>query len=107
MEAEAVMSLAVFGGTAAMAWAGAWAWAQWLRHRHDPSAARRVASDQVADARLARIEETMDALAIEIERVAEAQRYTARLLSERLPAAPAASPPRALPAEPPRAITPR
>jgi hypothetical protein len=35
-----------------------------------------------ADARLERIEEAVDAIAIEIERVSEAQRFSARLLSE-------------------------
>jgi hypothetical protein len=36
-----------------------------------------------ADARLERIEQAIDAMAIEVERVAEAQRYAARLLTDR------------------------
>lgn len=39
------------------------------------------------DERLYRIEQAVDAMALEIERMAESQRFTARLLSERLPAA--------------------
>jgi hypothetical protein len=39
-------------------------------------------------ARLARIEQGVEAVAIEVERVSEGQRYSARLLSERLPEAP-------------------
>lgn len=35
--------------------------------------------------RLARIEQAIEAVAIEVERVSEAQRYSARLLTERLP----------------------
>jgi hypothetical protein len=35
--------------------------------------------------RLYRIEQAVDAMAVEIERMAESQRYTTRLLSERLP----------------------
>lgn len=35
------------------------------------------------DARLERIEHAMDAIAIEVERISEAQRFTTRLLSER------------------------
>ena len=41
-------------------------------------------------ARLARIEQAVEAVAIEVERISEAQRYSAQLLTERLvPAAPA------------------
>ncbi len=36
-----------------------------------------------ASAQLARIEQTVEAMAIEIERISEGQRYTAKLLSER------------------------
>jgi hypothetical protein len=43
-----------------------------------------VASPAV-DERLYRIEQAVDAMAVEIERMAESQRFTARLLSERLP----------------------
>jgi len=35
--------------------------------------------------RLYRIEQAVDAMAIEVERMAESQRFTARLLAERLP----------------------
>ena len=35
--------------------------------------------------RLARMEQAIDAVAIEIERISEAQRFTTRLLSERVP----------------------
>ncbi|MGH6784159.1 MAG: hypothetical protein ACREBP_05980 [Sphingomicrobium sp.] len=37
------------------------------------------------DERLYRIEQAVDAMAVEIERMAESQRFTAKLLSERLP----------------------
>jgi hypothetical protein len=37
------------------------------------------------DDRLDRIEQAVDAIAIEVERMSESQRFTARLLSERLP----------------------
>lgn len=52
---------------------------------------------EVAD-RLARMEQAIDAVAVEVERIAEAQRFTTRLLSERaesqqsLTAGPPASP---------------
>jgi hypothetical protein len=44
------------------------------------------------DERLYRIEQAVDAMAVEIERMAESQRYTTRLLSERLPTAAEALP---------------
>jgi hypothetical protein len=42
-------------------------------------------TDPGVDERLYRIEQAVDAMAVEIERMAESQRFTARLLSERLP----------------------
>lgn len=38
---------------------------------------------QALDDRLARMEQAIDAIAVEVERIAEAQRFTTRLLSER------------------------
>ena len=38
------------------------------------------------DSRLERIENAVDAIAIEVERISEAQRFSASLLSDRLPA---------------------
>jgi len=43
----------------------------------DTSAAARI------EDRLTRIEQAMDAVAVEVERISEAQRFTTRLLSER------------------------
>jgi hypothetical protein len=40
-------------------------------------------------ARLDRMEQAVDAIAVEVERISEAQRFTTRLLSERSPGAPA------------------
>ena len=37
-------------------------------------------------ARLAQLERSVDAIAIEVERISEGQRYTVQVLSERLPA---------------------
>jgi hypothetical protein len=45
-----------------------------------------------SNARLERIEQAVDAIAIEVERVSEGQRFVTRLLSERTPALGAASP---------------
>ncbi len=45
--------------------------------------------------RLQRMEEAIDAMAVEVERIAEAQRFTTKLLAERGVAEPAALPPTA------------
>ena len=44
-----------------------------------------AAAPAVDDARFARLEDAVDSIAIEVERIAEAQRFTAKLMSERLP----------------------
>ena len=54
-----------------------------LAKRLDRPSPQRVTGD--TDARLARIEQAVDAVAIEVERIAEGQRFTTRLLSERVP----------------------
>lgn len=38
-----------------------------------------------AEERLARIEQSLDAIAVEVERISEGQRFTTKLLSERTP----------------------
>jgi hypothetical protein len=42
-------------------------------------------SDPPLEDRLERIEQAVDAIALEVERMAESQRFTTRLLTERLP----------------------
>ena len=46
----------------------------------------------LTEARLARIEQAVDSIALEVERISEGQRFTTRLLSEQSPAYP--TPPR-------------
>ena len=45
----------------------------------------RQENDPQVEGRLGRIELAVDAIAIEVERMAESQRFTTRLLAERLP----------------------
>ncbi len=40
---------------------------------------------RVDDSRFTRLEQAVDSIAIEVERIAEAQRFSVRLMSERLP----------------------
>jgi len=55
-----------------------------LRRRAAANAAAGTAPADLT-ARLARIEQAVEAVAIEVERIAESERYSARLLTERLP----------------------
>lgn len=56
---------------------------RWFQHRERMA---RIAAERdrppVDDARLERLEQAMDAMAIEVERIGEGQRYLTRLLSE-------------------------
>ena len=45
-------------------------------------AEQELPSSSVTEARLARIEQAVDAIALEVERISEGQRFTTRLLSE-------------------------
>ncbi len=46
-----------------------------------------AALDAGVEPRLARIEQAVDAIAVEVERISEGQRFTTRLLAERAPGA--------------------
>lgn len=94
----------VAGGFAAVVgFVAAWAGAQFGARR-----AARIAAEQAlsgaglgVDRNLAALVQAVDAIAIEVERLSEGQRFTARLLSERAPLlAPSKS------ESPPRVITP-
>ncbi len=69
--------------------------------------AQRTHLEQRVDStqRLDSIERTLDAIAVEVERLGESDRFTARLLAERL-AAIDAPPPRSTPPAPARMTTP-
>ena len=80
----------------------------WLGYRERQSARQGLPPSAAAaiEARLDRIERAVDAVAIEMERLGEGQRFTARLLAER--GSPVADPPRRLEQRPEHrpAITP-
>ena len=70
---------------------------RYLELRHESQL--RAPADDLAE-RLARIESTVEATALEVERVAEANRFVAKVLSERV------APPAPLSRAPERVITP-
>ena len=60
--------------------------AKWMFFRKRSPALPRSEKD---DERLRRIEEAVDAIAVEVERISEGQRFTTKLLAERVPDMPA------------------
>ena len=77
---DAAMAVALFTSVASVAWSAAYAWGKWLER--PPSAG--LSRDM--ERQLARLEQAVDTIAVEVERLGEANRFTARLLEERLPA---------------------
>ncbi len=54
-----------------------------VRIKTASNATRMDPSPSAVDARLGRLEQAVDAIAVEIERIAEGQRFTTRLLADR------------------------
>jgi hypothetical protein len=77
MDSEAAMAVALFASIASICWSAAYAWAKWLQHK-------RVEKTGVSqlEQRLERIDQAIDAVAVEVERLGEGQRFTARLLRD-------------------------
>lgn len=63
-----------------------------VAHRKESSRVERESASPLAEARLARIEQAVDAIALEVERISEGQRFTTRLLSEQSHAPPRTAP---------------
>jgi hypothetical protein len=66
----------------------------WLSHRERMAGLQSGRpGSAITDARIERIEQAVDSIAIEMERVSEGQRFVTKLLSERAPAASEQLPP--------------
>jgi hypothetical protein len=53
-----------------------------VAHRKEEGRLERESTPPLTEARLARIEQAVDAIALEVERISEGQRFTTKLLSE-------------------------
>ena len=73
-EAAAMIIMTVFAGVGGMTW---------LTLHYRNRGAVKPAELAAIEARLQRIEQAVDAIALEAERIAEGQRFTTKLLSER------------------------
>ena len=85
LNSDAPMAVAFFASAASIIWAVAFAWTRWLvRPQQEPLIASQDQHYRL-EQRLTNIEHAIQAIAIEIERLGEGQRLTARLLADRLP----------------------
>jgi hypothetical protein len=53
-----------------------------VAHKKEDARVENGSGSSLTDARLARIEQSVDAIALEVERISEGQRFTTKLLSE-------------------------
>src|SRR5262245_24206269 len=80
--AQAVAAVSFFGSIAIAIRSIAQVWGKRLEARRDPDGFDRERSWAI-EQRLARIEAAVDTIAVEVERISEAQRFAARLAAER------------------------
>jgi hypothetical protein len=78
----AIVAVALFGALASLAFSINAIARAWVARGRDEARLAAEPSARLTDARLGRLEQAVDAIALEIERVAEAQRFTAKLLSD-------------------------
>lgn len=81
-DTAAVVALALFGALASLAFSINAIVKAWVARGRDEARLANETATPLADARLARLEQAVDTIALEIERMSEAQRFTAKLLSE-------------------------
>lgn len=81
--AEALTLAGAFSAFAVTLFIAARAGIAWTRPRARQESTSAIAP--VDESRFTRLEEAVDSIAIEVERIAEAQRFSAKLMSERLP----------------------
>jgi len=83
MSTDSILAISFFSALICVAAAGAYAWGKWLKHRHD---GQKLAAPSSVDVdRIARLEQAIETLAVELERIGEGQRYATKILDERLP----------------------
>ena len=59
----------------------------WLKHKEKMASLRAPEDRSLLDARLARVEQAVDAVAVEVERIGESQRFLTKVLTDKsLPA---------------------
>jgi hypothetical protein len=78
----AIVAVALFGALASLAFSINAIARAWVARGRDEARLSNGPSNQLTDIRLARLEQAVDTIALEIERMSETQRFTAKLLSD-------------------------
>jgi hypothetical protein len=78
LPAEAIIVPIVFGIPAVVILAR-----MWFRHKEKMASLAVPASSPAIEERLARIEQAVDAMSVELERIGEGQRFVTKVLAER------------------------
>jgi hypothetical protein len=89
----AIVAVSLFGAFAALAFSINAIARAWVARGRDEARLVNETAAPLADARLARLERAVDAVALEVERISEAQRFTTKLLSEQARTMPRTIPP--------------
>jgi hypothetical protein len=80
----AIVAVSLFGALASLAFAINAITRAWVARGRDEARMANEAGTPLADSRLARLEHAVDAIAVEVERISEAQRFTTKLLNEQV-----------------------
>jgi hypothetical protein len=78
----AIVAVSLFGALASLAFSINAIARAWVARGRDEAKLLNQSSTPLADARLARLEQAVDSIALEVERISEAQRFATKLLSE-------------------------
>ena len=78
----AIVAVSLFGALASLAFSINAIARAWVARGRDEARLATGTVTPLVDARLARLEQAVDAIAVEVERISEAQRFTSKLLSE-------------------------
>ncbi len=81
-DTAALVAVSLFGGLASLAFAINAIARAWVARGRDEARLGNETATPLADARLARLEQAVDAIALEVERISETQRFTTKLLNE-------------------------
>ena len=90
-DTAALVAVSLFGGLASLAFTVNAIARAWVARGRDEARLLNETANRLPDARLDRLEQAVDAIALEVERTSESQRYTAKLLSEQAISAPKAT----------------
>jgi hypothetical protein len=81
-DTAALVAVSLFGALASLAFAINAIARAWVARGRDEARLMNETSTPLADARLARLERAVESIALEVERISESQRFTAKLLSD-------------------------